>query len=57
MMKQIVLDQFQFSHILHSLPQLKALDNDNDNDNENHLLTKLYREKHVINTIHIASYV
>ena len=25
--------------------------------NENHLLTKLYREKHVINTIHIASYV
>ena len=30
---------------------------DNDNDNENHLLTKLYREKHVINTIHIASYI
>ena len=27
------------------------------NDNENHLLPKLYREKHVINTIHIASYV
>ena len=32
-------------------------DNDNENDNENHLLTKLYREKQVINTIYIASYV
>ena len=33
------------------------IDNDNDNDNENQLLPRLYREKHVINTIHIASYV
>ena len=33
-------------------------DNDNDNDNENNLLPKLYREKHVTNTIHmILSYV